>query len=58
MYCNPLGRVDIYKQLTLVELFIGKIKPYRRICSRFEKLKQPLLIGTYPLTPVTRFASL
>ena len=37
-----------------LERFIEKIKPYRRICSRFEKLKQSLLIGTYPLTPFLR----
>ena len=31
--------------------FIEKIKPYRRICSRIEKLGQSLLIGTYPPNP-------
>jgi len=30
---------------------IEKIKPYRRICSRFEKLEESLLIGTYPPNP-------
>ena len=34
-----------------LERFIEKIKPYRRICSRFEKLEQSLLIGTYPPSP-------
>ena len=49
--------------------FIEKIKPYRRICSRFEKLEQSLLQlsrfllhrihGLYrdlPPNPVTRYA--
>ena len=31
--------------------FIEKIKSYRRICSRIEKLGQSLLIGTYPPNP-------
>ena len=34
-----------------LERFSEKIKPYRRICSRFEKLEQSLLIGTYPPNP-------
>ena len=55
---DRLGSVDIDEQSNWLERFIEKIKSYLRICSRFEKLEQSLLIGTYPPNPVTRYASL
>ena len=34
-----IDRKDIYEQSNWLERFIEKIKLYRRICSRFEKLE-------------------
>ena len=51
---NRLGSVDIDEQSNWLERFIEKIKSYLRICSRFEKLEQSLLIGTYPPNPFLR----
>ena len=53
-----LGRVDIYEPCNWLERFIEKIKPYRRICSQFEKLVTVAPYRDLPPTPVTRFASL